>query len=78
MGRHERIEIGDEDPLPDAFVDRCVAAWLRLGLPPEALGQAMFAGGLNLMLAAGEPQEIAGTLHAIAVEISPPEVAGHG
>lgn len=80
MGMHERLdEPQDDDDLPQQFVAKCVATWAKYGQAPDLLGKAMLAHAINLLLEdASEPGEVAHILVGIAVQISPPEVAGHG
>lgn len=80
MGMHERLEEQDDDDrLPQRFVAQCVATWEKYGQPLDELGKAMLAEAINLLLAdASEPAEVAHILAGLAVQISPPEVVGHG
>lgn len=79
MGRHEQVEPKDDDDLPQRYVAQCVAVWAKYGQAPDDLGKAMLAHAINLLLAdASEPGEVAHILVGLAVQIAPPEVAGHG
>lgn len=79
MGIQGRIEEAERDEeLPQRYVAMCVETWAKkFGLAPDVLGGAMLAHAVNLLLEQDEPREVAMLLAGLAVQICPPETAGH-
>lgn len=71
MGMHEGRPERDHGDLPARFAKMCVEEWQRRGLPPELIGPALFAAGVNSMLQHDDPAEVADVLFGIAAELSP-------
>jgi hypothetical protein len=71
-------DLDDPNLLPQRFFAMCVQTWLKYGQCSDALGPAMLAHAINLMLRCGEPDEVANILAGLAVQISnQPQGAGH-
>lgn len=71
----ERIEIDDDDTLPEQFVGKFVAMWARYGLPVPVLADAMLAAAINLMGASHGRTEASRVLRDVADSIDRAGVA---
>lgn len=67
------MEVGDDDGLPQQYVERVVTSWVQRGQDRHELSKALLTAAINILIEEDTADETAQLLVGLAAQIATPK-----